>query len=185
MFYFLPMYLRILEKHVSNIITLIQHIITGISLGCMCQTSGTWQTIAPSHYSEIYFTQVRSALHAKQEKIKGNRLQYDGRFGSRSLHKAETDQESTFHQQMLQLGKIKYVMNEESIVRKMEDGKSHKQSRPIQRTKWIVSLINKIILQRIKHVKSSENNKQELFTRKKNGETRTKRALDYFRMPKL
>ena len=27
--------------------------------------------------------------------------------------------------------------------------------------------------------------KQELFTRKKNGETRTKRALDYFRMPKL
>ena len=82
-------------------------------------------------------------------------------------------------------GKIKYVMNEESIVRKMEDGKSHKQSRPIQRTKWIVSLINKIILQRIKNVKSSENDKQELFTRKKSGETRSKRALDYFRMPKL
>ena len=100
----LAMYLRILEKHVSNIITLIKHIITGISLGCMCQTSGTWQTIAPSHQSEIYFTQVWSALHAKQEKIKGNRLQFEGRFGSRSLHKAETDQESTFHQQMLQRG---------------------------------------------------------------------------------
>ena len=34
-------------------------------------------------------------------------------------------------------------------------------------------------------MKSSKKVQQELFTRKKNGETGTKRALDYFRMPKL
>ena len=37
----------------------------------------------------------------------------------------------------------------------------------------------------LKQVKSSKKVQQELFTRKKNGETGTKRALDYFRMPKL
>ena len=37
----------------------------------------------------------------------------------------------------------------------------------------------------LKQVKSSKNVRQELFTRQKNGETRTKRALDYLRMPKL
>ena len=34
-------------------------------------------------------------------------------------------------------------------------------------------------------MKSSKNVQQELFTRKKNEETGTKRALDYFSMPKL
>ena len=34
-------------------------------------------------------------------------------------------------------------------------------------------------------MKCSKNVRQELFTRQKNGETRTKRALDYLRMPKL
>ena len=38
---------------------------------------------------------------------------------------------------------------------------------------------------RIKADEILENVQQELFTRKKNGETGTKRALDYFRMPKL
>ena len=37
----------------------------------------------------------------------------------------------------------------------------------------------------LKQVKSSKNVQQELFTVQKNGETGTKRALDYFRMPKL
>ena len=37
----------------------------------------------------------------------------------------------------------------------------------------------------LKQVKSSKKVQQELFTRKKNGETGTKRALDYFRIPKL
>ena len=37
----------------------------------------------------------------------------------------------------------------------------------------------------LKQVKSPKKVQQELFTRKKNGETGTKRALDYFRMPKL
>ena len=37
----------------------------------------------------------------------------------------------------------------------------------------------------LKQVTSSKDIQQELFTRKKNGETGTKRALDYFRMPKL
>ena len=37
----------------------------------------------------------------------------------------------------------------------------------------------------LKQVKCSKNVRQELFTRQKNGETRTKRALDYLRMPKL
>ena len=34
-------------------------------------------------------------------------------------------------------------------------------------------------------MKSSKKVQQELFTRKENGETGTKRALDYFTMPKL
>ena len=34
-------------------------------------------------------------------------------------------------------------------------------------------------------MKSSKKVQQELFKRKENGETGTKRALDYFRMPKL
>ena len=34
-------------------------------------------------------------------------------------------------------------------------------------------------------MKSSKKVQRELFTRKKNGETGTKRALDYLRMPKL
>ena len=34
-------------------------------------------------------------------------------------------------------------------------------------------------------MKSSKKVQQKLFTRNKNGETGTKRALDYFRMPKL
>ena len=34
-------------------------------------------------------------------------------------------------------------------------------------------------------MKSSKKVQRELFTKKKNGETCTKRALDYFRMPKL
>ena len=34
-------------------------------------------------------------------------------------------------------------------------------------------------------MKSSKKVQQKLFTRNKNGETRTKRALDYFRIPKL
>ena len=34
-------------------------------------------------------------------------------------------------------------------------------------------------------MKSSKKVQQELFTRKENGETGTKRALDYFGMPKL
>ena len=34
-------------------------------------------------------------------------------------------------------------------------------------------------------MKSSKKVPLELFTRKENGETGTKRALDYFRMPKL
>ena len=37
----------------------------------------------------------------------------------------------------------------------------------------------------LKQVKSSKKVPQKLFTRNKNGETGTKRALDYFRMPKL
>ena len=37
----------------------------------------------------------------------------------------------------------------------------------------------------LKQVKSLKKVQQELFTRKKNGETGTKRTLDYFRMPKL
>ena len=37
----------------------------------------------------------------------------------------------------------------------------------------------------LKQEKSSKKVQQELFTRKKNAETGTKRALDYFRMPKL
>ena len=37
----------------------------------------------------------------------------------------------------------------------------------------------------LKQVKSSKKVRQELFTRQKNGETGTKRALDYVRMPKL
>ena len=37
----------------------------------------------------------------------------------------------------------------------------------------------------LKQVKSSKKVQQKLFTRNKNGETGTKRALDYFRMPKL
>ena len=37
----------------------------------------------------------------------------------------------------------------------------------------------------LKQVKSSKNVQQELFTVQKNGETGTKRALDYFRVPKL
>ena len=37
----------------------------------------------------------------------------------------------------------------------------------------------------LKQVKSSKKVQQELFTRKKNEETGTKRALDYFSMPKL
>ena len=34
-------------------------------------------------------------------------------------------------------------------------------------------------------MKSSKKVRQELFTRQKNGETETKRALDHLRMPKL
>ena len=34
-------------------------------------------------------------------------------------------------------------------------------------------------------MKASENVKQELFTKKKNGETETKKAIDYLTMPKL
>ena len=34
-------------------------------------------------------------------------------------------------------------------------------------------------------MKASRNVQQELFTKKKNGETETKRALDYLGMPKL
>ena len=37
----------------------------------------------------------------------------------------------------------------------------------------------------LKQEKSSKKVQQELLTRKKNAETGTKRALDYFRMPKL
>ena len=37
----------------------------------------------------------------------------------------------------------------------------------------------------LKQVKSSKKVRQELFTRQKNGETGTKRALDYLKMPKL
>ena len=37
----------------------------------------------------------------------------------------------------------------------------------------------------LKQVKSSKKAEQELFTKKKNGEPETKRALAYLRMPKL